>query len=156
MNTKGQITAEYILLLVVIFIVLISTSNIIQQESEKNIILTSAQIGAQIGVDKNGYAMYYNDTFNNYQNNYPKLLKTTEIKVIKINMYEQDKDIILEVVLHSNSYLTNNEKYIVGSRVNYYVRKTISETFDLISTDTYYNQIYTENYKIETKIVKWV
>ena len=156
MNTKGQITAEYILLLVVIFIVLISTSNIIQQESEKNIILTSAQIGAQIGVDKNGYAMYYNDTFNNYQNNYPKLLKTTEIKVIKINMYEQDKDIILEVVLHSNSYLTNNEKYIVGSRVNYYVRKTISETFDLISTDTYYNQIHTENYKIETKIVKWV
>ena len=156
MNTKGQITAEYILLLVVIFIVLISTSNIIQQESEKNIILTSAQIGAQIGVDKKGYAMYYNDTFNNYQNNYPKLLKTTEIKVIKINMYEQDKDIILEVVLHSNSYLTNNEKYIVGSRVNYYVRKTISETFDLISTDTYYNQIHTENYKIETKIVKWV
>lgn len=156
MNTKGQITAEYILLLVVIFIVLISTSNIIQQESEKNIILTSAQIGAQIGVDKNGYTMYYNDTFNNYQNNYPKLLKTTEIKVIKINMYEQDKDIILEVVLHSNSYLTNNEKYIVGSRVNYYVRKTISETLDLISTDTYYNQIHTENYKIETKIVKWV
>ena len=156
MNTKGQITAEYILLLVVIFIVLISTSNIIQQESEKNIILTSAQIGAQIGVDKNGYAMYYNDTFNNYQNNYPKLLKTTEIKVIKINMYEQDKDIILEVVLHSNSYLTNNEKYIVGSSVNYYVRKTISETFDLISTDTYYNQIHTENYKIKTKIVKWV
>lgn len=155
MNNKGQITLEYILLSSILIIILIFTTNTIIEETEKNTILTTAQIGAQIGVDKNAYAMYYNDTFNNYQNNYPKLTNPTEIKVIEINMSEKNNEIQLQTVLHSNTYLNNNEKNIIGSRVNYYIRKTISETFDIKNNDLYYENIQINKHKIITKTVKW-
>ena len=86
MKNKGQITAEYILIVGVIIVILTLTSQVLIIESEKNLILEYAQTGAQIGIDKNAYAMYYNDTFNNYMTNYPKLLYPTEIKVIIISI----------------------------------------------------------------------
>ena len=156
MNNKGQITAEYILIVGVIIVILISMSHVLMVESEKNLILESAQTGAQIGIDKNAYAMYYNDTFNNYMMNYPKLLYPTEIKVINISIIESNDSISLEVFLHTNNYLTNNQKEIVGSRVNYYIRKTISETFNHESTDLYYEDCQSNNYKIDTKKVRWI
>lgn len=156
MNNKGQIVAEYILVIGIIIVILITMSQILIEESEKNTILESAQIGAQIGIDKNAYAMYYNDTFNNYMLNYPKLLYPTEISVINISMMNNNSSIILQVSLHSDNYLTNNQKEIVGSRVNYYIRKTISETFNQKNSDLYYENCQTNNYKIETKKVKWI
>ena len=156
MKNKGQITAEYILIVGVIIVILTLTSQVLIIESEKNLILEYAQTGAQIGIDKNAYAMYYNDTFNNYMTNYPKLLYPTEIKVINISIIENNSSISLQVFLHSNNYLSNNQKEIVGSRVNYYIRKTISETFNQDSTDLYYENCQSNNYKIETKKVKWI
>ena len=156
MNNKGQIVAEYILVIGIIIVILITMSQILIEESEKNTILESAQIGAQIGIDKNAYAMYYNDTFNNYMLNYPKLLYPTEISVINISMMNNNSSIILQVSLHSDNYLTNNQKEIVRSRVNYYIRKTISETFNQKNSDLYYENCQTNNYKIETKKVKWI
>jgi len=156
MNNKGQIIVEYILIVVVIFLIIIPMTHVFLIESEKNIIIESAQIGAQIGIDKNAYAMYYNDTFNNYMDNYPRLLYPTEIKVINISIIENENNITLQVFLHSNDYLTNNQKEIVGSRVNYYIRKTISETFNQKDTDLYYENCQSNNFKIETKKVKWI
>ena len=156
MNNKGQITVEYIIIISIILLILTITLTTITDQTEKNIILTSAQVGAQIGIDKNAYAMYYNDTFNNYQENYPKLLNPTEIKIIQINLTESNNKIELQVTLHTNTKLNSNEKYIIGSRVNYYVRKTIAETYNKKSNDTYYENIQINNQKIKTKIVKWV
>lgn len=156
MNNKGQITVEYILLIGIILILIVFTINIILNETEKNTILVSAQSGAQIGIDKNGYAMYYNDTFNNYEENYPKLLQPIEIQLINITMQEKYKTITLQAYLHTNQYLTNNEKYIIGYRVNYYIRKSISETFNKEQNDLYYENLQTNNYMIETENVKWV
>lgn len=156
MNNKGQIVAEYILVIGIIIVILITMSQILIEESEKNTILESAQIGAQIGIDKNAYAMYYNDTFNNYMLNYPKLLYPTEIRVINISIIDNNSNIILQAFLHSDNYLTNNQKEIVGSRVNYYIRKTISETFNQKNSELYYENCQTNNYKIETKKVKWI
>jgi hypothetical protein len=87
--------------------------------------------------------------------NYHKLLYPTEIKVINISITENNKNISLQVFLHSNTYLTNNQKEIVGSRVNYYIRKTISKTFNQQDADLYYDNCQSNNYKIETKKVKW-
>lgn len=156
MNNKGQILVEYMLLASILIIILIFTTNTILEETEKNTIITSAQIGAQIGVDKNAYAMYYNDTFNNYQENYPKLTHPTEIKVITINMTETNNQLEIQASLHSNTRLNSNEKNIIGSRVNYYIRKTISEATGTKNNDLYYENIQTKKYKINTKIVKWV
>lgn len=156
MNNKGQIAVEYIVLMGVLVIIILLTSSIIYQEIEKNKILNTAQIGAQTGVDKNGYAMYYNDTFNNYLENYPRLLTPTEIKIIQINMKEENNTLNLEIVAHSVNTLSSTEKYVIGSRINYYVRKAISESFHIITNDTYYTNIKTRNYEIKTKNVKWV
>ena len=155
MNNKGQITVEYILLLSII-ITLILTTNIIIEQSEKNQIIMQAQIGAQIGVDKNGYAIYYNDTFNNYYKNYPRLLTPTKIKITEINMYEMDNSTLeLEVIAFSSETLTSSEKYIIGSRINYYVRKTITESFDKEQTTIYFDPALSDNYLIKTRNVKW-
>lgn len=156
MNKNGQITAEYILMISIILVILLATTNTILHETEKNTILTAAQLGAQTGIDKNGYAMYYNDTFNLYEENYTRLLSPTDIRIINITMEENNENITLQVNLHTNNDLTSREKYIIGYRVNYYVRKSISETFDQKEKDTYYENLETNNYIIETKTVKWV
>ena len=73
MNNKGQLTIEYIILCSILLITLVLTINTITNEVEKNTILSAAQIGAQNGINKNGYATYYNDTFNNYNQHHPQL-----------------------------------------------------------------------------------
>lgn len=156
MNNKGQLTVEYILLLGIILIIIISSLNMILSESEKNTILTSAQIGASTGINKNGYAMYYNDTFNDYQKNYPLLLTPTEIKIIKIELYETDnKTLELQVTAQTSSSLTNNEKNRMGSRINYYIRKSICETFGKKAVNIYYDPAMSNNYVIKTRTVVW-
>ncbi len=155
MNNKGQLSAEYMLLIgVMVLVLLISTSMIIDQ-SEKNTIITSAQVGIQTGIDKNAYAMYYNDTFNRYQESYPELLTPTEIDVVKIDSNTNDKKMELQITLHTSKSLTSYEQYVIGSRVNYYTRRCISEAFNKTG-NTYYDPAYSDNYEITTKDVKWV
>jgi uncharacterized protein (UPF0333 family) len=156
MNNEGQITVEYILLIAMIMLIVLLTASVLVKESEKNTILNSAQIGAQIGVDKNAYAMYYNDTFKEYEENYVKLLYPSELKVINITMNEMNDTLRLKAYIHTNNYLTNNERYIVGSRINYYIRKTVSETFNQENNDLFYNNLKSYNFKIETEEVGWV
>jgi uncharacterized protein (UPF0333 family) len=156
MNNEGQITVEYILLIAMIMLIVLLTASVLVKESEKNTILNSAQIGAQIGVDKNAYAMYYNDTFKEYEENYVKLLHPSELKVINITMNEMNDTLRLKAYIHTNNYLTNNERYIVGSRINYYIRKTVSETFNQENNDLFYNNLKSYNFKIETEEVGWV
>lgn len=155
MNNKGQITAEYMLLLSIFLIIIIILSiHTITNESEKNTIITAAQIGAQEAIDKNGYAMYYNDTFNNYQQNYKRLLTPTQIKIISIDLTEEDKTIYIQTTATTTS-LTETEKYIVGSRINYYIRKSITETFQKEASNIYYNPAKSQNYIIKTQTVIW-
>lgn len=156
MNNKGQISLEYILMIGIIVIILISAIQVLYLESEKNSILAAAQIGLQTGVDKNAYAMYYNDTFNTYGEDYPKLLYPTEIKVIGINITREENRIYLQAKLHSNHYLTVKQREIIGHRVNYYIRKTVSETFNQENPDLFYENCRSNNYNIETKKVKWI
>lgn len=154
-NNKGQISAEYILLLSVIIVIMISSSTIIIDQQEKNTIISAAKIGAQEAIDKNAYSMYYNDTFNYYQQEYPRLLKPTNIEIINITLLEDDDTLKIQTIAHSHSKLSNDEKYIVGSRINYYIRKSITETFKQQQNDTFYNPALSDNYKIETIDVIW-
>lgn len=155
-NNQGQISVEYILIMTVIITFLITTTIIITDQQEKNTILSAAKIGAQEAVDKNAYSMYYNDTFNNYQTQYPRLLKPSDIDVINITLIEENNSTIkIQATAHSHSMLSNNEKYIVGSRINYYIRKSITETFKQEASDEFYNPALSNKYKIETYDVKW-
>lgn len=156
MNNKGQITLEYILMTGIIIIIMMSAIQTIHIQNEKNTILAAAQIGAQIGVDKNGYAMYYNDTLNNYAANQPQLIYPKKIKVILINMTQDEDDIFLQAHLSSDNDLTSAQKEIVSQRVNYYIRKTVAQTFNQENTDLFYENVKSENYHVKTKKVRWL
>lgn len=156
MNNKGQITLEYILMTGIIIVILIGSIQTINTESEKNTILSAAQMGAQMGVDKNAYAMYYNDTFNNYATNNLQLIFTMDIRVINISMTQEENSLYLQATIHSNTYLTDNQREIISQRVNYYIRKTISQTFDQKNADVFYENVKSNNYNIKTKKVNWV
>lgn len=155
-DNKGQISAEYILLLVVIIVILMSISVTIIDQHEKNTIVASAKTGAQQAIDKNAYAMYYNDTFNNYQQEYPRLLEPTDIEIINITLTEDNETLKIQTTAHTHSKLNANERYIVGSRINYYIRKSITETFKQQQNDTFYNPALSENYQIYCEDVKWI
>jgi len=155
MKNEGQTSAEYILLLIVIIVFMISLSTIIIDQQEKNTILSAAKIGSQEAIDKNAYSMYYNDTFNYYQQEYPRLLRPTNIEIINITLLDGNDTLKIQTIAHTHSQLSNDEKYIVGSRINYYIRKSITETFKQQQSDTFYNPALSNNYKIETEDVIW-
>ena len=156
-NNKGQITLEYILFTSIIILILIQTTHTIIQENEKNTIQTAAQIGAQEGIDKNGYAMYYNDTYNNYQQMHPKLLNPTQIKLIKTKLIEKPNQTIdIQITLHTNTQLTTQEKNIIESRITYYTRKSIAQTLNIQTNDTFYENLQTKQYKINKQYINWV
>jgi len=157
MNNQGQISLEYILFssIIIIFIIIVSATAV--DENEKNIILNSAKLGAQEGVDKNAYAMYYNDTFNKYQSEYPRLLYPTDIDIVNVTLKENSTGfLIISVYAHSNSRLTTNQKYILSSRINYYIRRSITNTFKQKQNGLYYDPALSDNYKIDCEDVKWV
>ncbi|MBQ6444678.1 MAG: hypothetical protein IJJ11_08405 [Methanosphaera sp.] len=157
MNNKGQISLEYILFSTIIIVMLIFIAGTLLDENEKNIIIDSARMGAQEGADKNAYATYYNDTFNYYQSDYPRLLHPTDIDIINITLRENGKKrLILEIYAHSNTKLTYNEKYIISSRINYYTRRSITNTFKQKQNGIYYTPALSDNYEIECEDIKWV
>lgn len=157
MNNKGQISLEYILFSTIIVIMIILVANIAMDENEKNIILESARLGAQEGVDKNAYAMYYNDTFNHYQSDYPRLLYPTDIDIINITLKEEGTNkLTISISAHSNTKLNYNQRYIISSRINYYSRRSITNTFKQKQNGLYYSPALSNNYEIECDDVKWI
>ncbi|MDO5851787.1 MAG: hypothetical protein Q4Q23_04795, partial [Methanobacteriaceae archaeon] len=129
---------------------------IITQETEKNTILTAAQLGAQTGAEKNGYAIYYNDTFNYYQESLPELTKPIQIQIVKITPEYGKNKINLTITLTTRNNLNASEKDSTGSRIEYYTREKITKTFNKESeSNTFYNPAKSNNYNITTKI-KWV
>ncbi|RAP53822.1 MAG: hypothetical protein BZ137_05500 [Methanosphaera sp. rholeuAM130] len=157
MNNRGQISLEYIIFSTVIIIMVISLSQAVLDENEKNMIITSARMGAQEGVDKNAYATYYNDTFNYYQSDYPRLLYPTDIDIVNISLNEtSEKRLTINIAAHSNTKLSHNQKYIISSRINYYARRSITNTFKQKQNGLYYTPALSDNYEIECEDVKWV
>ncbi|MBO7719652.1 MAG: class III signal peptide-containing protein [Methanosphaera sp.] len=157
MNNKGQISLEYILFSTIILVMIMVVATTAADENEKNIIIDSARLGAQEGVDKNAYAMYYNDTFNHYQSDYPRLLYPTDIDIINITLKETSTNKLqITTYAHSNTKLTSNEKYIISSRINYYTRRSITNTFKQKQNGIYYTPALSDNYEIECEDVRWV
>lgn len=144
-----------LIIIIIITIITITTPTIIDQH-EQNQIQNAAQIGAQNGADKNAYAIYYNDTYNTYYHENLRLLQSNQIKIIKITQQKTGKNTIK---IHTKAHTTTlnmKEKQKASSRINYYIRQNIMQTFNKKTNDTYYNPAYTNNYKIQTDEIQWV
>ena len=165
MDNKGQMTVELILLISFTLIATIILANAIMDSSELSIAMASARNGAYEGISSSGLAIYPKQSYDNYSNDYRKqsLMKTKNIKIIKITESEKGKDnfnrtrIQLKVYASSPNVKTKEEKESIGDRINYNVRKSISNSFKTENiTNKLFNPAFSNKYSFTTANVDWI
>ncbi|MDR3222803.1 MAG: hypothetical protein LBT66_03565 [Methanobrevibacter sp.] len=159
---NAQLSAEYLLLIAFVIVSVIGVS-VILNENELNMIISSARVGVEEGIESDGLSVYPKETFDNYLLKNPQLTYPQDIKILKIvktdmgfdNNYNK-KRIQLRVYASSSS-LKSSDKNSAGDRINYNARKTISSTFkNENSSNPLYNPCFSNNYVITTGDVQWI
>ncbi len=137
MDTKGQISVELLLLISFSLISAILLANAIIDANELNVAMASARDGAFEGISSNGLAIYPKESYDNYSKDFRKqsLLREKNIKIVNISQSIKGKDsfnrtrIQLKIYASSPNVKTKEEKEAVGDRINYNVRKSITQSF---------------------------
>ncbi|ADC46818.1 hypothetical protein mru_0967 [Methanobrevibacter ruminantium M1] len=164
-DNKGQITVELLLLLSFTFISIIALTNIISDANEVNIAMAAARNGAFEGASSNGLAIYPKDTFDNYSKDKRKegLFNMKNIKIIKIAQTFKGKDnfnktrIQLKVYASSKIIKTKEEKESAGDRINYNMRRAITNSFKTENiSNRLFNPAFSDSYSFTTANVEWV
>lgn len=164
-DNKGQITVELLLLLSFTFITIILLANVISDADELNIAMASARNGALEGASSNGLAIYPKESYDNYSKDYRKqsLMNTKNIKIIRITQTKKGKDsfdktrIQLKVYASSAMIKTREEKESAGDRINYNIRKSITNSFNSENiTNRLFNPAFSNRYSFTTANVEWV
>lgn len=164
-DKKGQITVELLLLISFTLITTIILANLIMETNELNIAMASARNGAFEGISSNGLAIYPKESYDNYSKdpNKKSLMKTKNIKIINITQSIKGKDafnktrIQLKIYASSPNIKTKEEKESIGDRINYNVRKSISNSFKTENiTNKLFNPAFSNKYSFTTANVVWV
>ena len=161
---KGQISVEFILLIGLSLLLILSLATILNNENELNIAMTSARNGAIEGANIDGVAIYPQSAYNDYILNNQILTYPNSIKIIKIekvnngfhNVYNRTR-IQLRVYASSPDLKTTSDKNSAGDRINYYVRKSIANSFKTEHlSNNLYNPSFSTNYVYTTANVQWI
>lgn len=164
-DEKGQITVELLLLISFALITAILLANVIMDSNELNIAMASARNGAFDGISSSGLAIFPKESYDNYSKDPKKqsLMKTKNIKIVKISQSIKGKDafnrtrIQLKVYAFSPTIKTKEEKESVGDRINYNVRKSITNSFKTENiTNKLFNPAFSNKYSFTTANVVWV
>ena len=157
MDTKGQITVELLLLISFALISAILLANAIIDANELNVAMASARDGAFEGISSNGLAIYSKDFKKQ------PLLREKNIKIVKINQTIKGHDnfnrtrIQLKIYASSPDVKTKEEKEAIGDRINYNVRKSITQSFKSENiTNKLFNPAFSNKYSFTTANVVWV
>ena len=165
MDTKGQITVELLLLISFALISAILLANAIIDANELNVAMASARDGAFEGISSNGLAIYPKESYDNYSKDFKKqpLLREKNIKIVKINQTIKGHDnfnrnrIQLKIYASSPDVKTKEEKEAIGDRINYNVRKSITQSFKSENiTNKLFNPAFSNKYSFTTANVVWV
>jgi len=161
---KGQITAEYFLIIGFIIPTLILGSYIIGDTLELNMAIAAARDGAIQGANMDELAIYPKDAYYEYEMGKNVLLQPSSIQIIKIEAinegynktYEKYK-IRLTAYAHLKREISSDCKNSLGDRINYNMRKNICITFKTENiTNDFYNPAFSYNYMFTTSDVKWI
>lgn len=164
-DKKGQITVELLLLISFTLITAIVLANVIIESNELNIAMASARNGAFEGISSNGLAIYPKESYDNYSKDPKKqsLMREKNIKIVKITQSIKGKDnfnrtrIQLKIYASSPDVKTKEEKESVGDRINYNVRKSITNSFKTENiTNKLFNPAFSNKYSFTTGNVVWV
>ena len=91
-DEKGQISAEYLLLMGVLIIVLILSIIFVVGENELNIAMGAARNGVIEGIGTSSAALYPIDTYNEYSDSQSNLMQPYSVEVVNISYYELGMD----------------------------------------------------------------
>ncbi|MBQ3473646.1 MAG: hypothetical protein IJH35_06230 [Methanobrevibacter sp.] len=164
-DKKGQITVELLLLISFALISTVILANVTMDSNELNIAMASARNGAYEGTFSNDFAIYPKDSYDNYSKDPKKqsLLREKNIKIVKISQTVKGKDnfnrtrIQLKIYASSPDIKTKEEKESAGDRINYNVRRSITNSFETENiTNKLFNPAFSNKYSFTTANVVWV
>ena len=163
-ENKGQISIELIILIGIIFVLVLSLATVFNHENELNVAMASARSGAIEGASIGGLAIYPRTTFDDYVLSNQILTYPNSAKIIRIekvnngyhNVYNRTW-IQLRVIASSPDLKTSSDRNSAGSRINYYVRKNIANSFNTEHlSNSLYNPSFSKNYVFTTANVQWI
>ncbi len=164
MDVKGQYSIEYMLILGFSIIVAFSILPTIVDINELNTMMAAAHNGALLGSEMDSFAIYPQETFNDYEHIHPRLKTGSKIVFIGLkykklgydSTYKRSK-IKLTIYASAISVKYYEDRNCIGDRINFYARKSICETFNTENlTNIYYNPAFSKRYYITTTEVEWV
>jgi hypothetical protein len=164
-DKKGQMTVELILLVSFAIITAIILANAVMDSNELNMAMASARNGAYEGISSNGLAIYPKESFDNYSTDPKKqsMMRQKCIKIVKITETDKGKDnfnrtrIQLKIYASCPNLKTKEEKESAGDRINYNVRKSITNSFKTENiTNKLFNPAFSNKYSFTTANVVWV
>jgi hypothetical protein len=164
MDFYGQYALEYILIVGFSILVSLTSFAIVSDINELNTIMASARSGVLLGSEMDSLAIYPHETYDNYVEKHPRLKCGSKVTFIRIE-YEKNgydpvykkKKIMLKIYATTNSVYNYDDRECIGDRINYYVRRSICNSYKTENlTNCYYNPAFSNNYFITTYDVKWV
>ncbi|MBQ9025615.1 MAG: class III signal peptide-containing protein [Methanobrevibacter sp.] len=163
-DNKGQISAEFLLLVGSLIVVMLIALSFIASENELSLAMSAARNGVGEGSSYASTAIYPKETFDDYSRANNLLLIPSSVEIINISYTEMGHDsnfdknkIQFKVYAHSSKDLDKKELDSIGDRINYNLRKSIALTFESTkSTNKLYNPVFSPHYIFTTANVKWV
>jgi hypothetical protein len=163
MDSHGQLALEYMLVIGFSLIILFPLTSALSEGNEINQAMTVARTGALQGAVLDGMAIYPEDAFRGYNLEHPRLICPSEVKILKIDynnegfnpIYQKTK---IQIRVHASAPTIQNreDKDCLGDRINFYVRKSICETFNTQNlTNKVYNPAFSHRYVFTTGDVRW-
>ncbi|MEG3224270.1 MAG: hypothetical protein BME94_01780 [Methanobacteriales archaeon Met13] len=163
MDSRGWISLEYVMMVAVIFIVVFMVASFIGESQEVSLAMAAARSGATLGVNLNSMAIYPDQAFSKYYTKNQRLLLPSRVKIVKIeykkqgfsSVYQKTK-IQIRVHARDPSLKNRDDRNCMGDRINYYVRKDISETFQTeYLSNLAFNPAFSSKYYYTTADVAW-
>ena len=157
MDTRGQISLELVLVVGLIFVIVMAIAGVVGEDNELNQAMGAARSGAIEGANMDSFAVYPQDAFNSYVTSKSRALGPTSVKIIKINYTKNDTKIQIRITASAPTVTNAADKQSLGDRLNFFARKSISESFGTSNlTNTLYNPAYSNRYTFTTADVTWV
>ena len=163
-ESKGQVSGEYILLIGVLIIVVMMAIVCISHENELNIAVMAARNGVMEASQASSSAIYPDDAFEEYSDSKSGLLHPYSLTIVNVSYNElgfdsnYDKERIqFRVYAKTSGNYDNGELTSIGDRINYNLRKSIAISFNTTSTtNRLYNPVFSKHYVFTTANVKWI
>ena len=163
-ENKGQVSAEYLLLLGVLIVVLMISISFISSQNELAMAMAAARNGVNDGSLYASSAIFPSDTYNEYSKANYELLIPSSVEIINVSYSDMGYDsnfdkqkIQFKVYAHTSKDLDKKELDSIGDRINYNLRKSIALTFESSkATNKLYNPVFSKHYIFTTANVKWV